>query len=159
MQEIVLIWVKKSYKILITAVILISAVLLIVNNNSTISEPDKICIENKACFDAEIADTPENRTLGLSNRDSLDENKAMLFAFEIEGIYGFWMKDMNFPLDIIWIDKNLEIVGIEKNLQPCETGRSCFIVYPDEKIIYALEVNSGLSDRHGFEKGDVIYFR
>ncbi len=150
---------KKTLKsvLFITLLIAIIVVGYFIYKNSH-NNSEKICIADKKCFDSEIADTPEKMILGLSNRDSLDENKAMLFVFETEGIYGFWMKDMNFPLDIVWIDKNLEIVGIEKNLQPCETGRSCLTVYPDEEIIYVLEINSGLSDRYDFENGDVVHF-
>ena len=52
----------------------------------------------------EVADTDASRTLGLSGRDSLDSGAGMLFTFDAPGIYPFWMKDMKFPLDMVWID-------------------------------------------------------
>ncbi len=120
---------------------------------------NKICIEDKACFYAEIADTLSEREKGLSGRQTLGNDKGMLFIFESETIPGFWMKDMNFPLDIIWIDNNMKIVGIEKTLGPCEEGKECPVIYPDKQIKYVLEIKSGLSDIYGFEEGNSVFFR
>ena len=60
-----------------------------------------------------------NRLKGLSIKNTLNESEGMLFPFDTPGEYSFWMKDMKFPIDIIWIDSNYKIVYIEKNLQPC----------------------------------------
>jgi len=81
------------------------------------SKSNKICIEGKTCFYAEIADTLGERERGLSGKQSLGDDKGMLFIFEEETLPGFWMKDMKFPIDILWIDENKKIVGIEKNMQ------------------------------------------
>lgn len=62
----------------------------------------------------DIADTVVTRTQGLSGRTSLAETDGMLFVFENADRYGFWMKDMNFAIDIIWIDPEKNIVYIEK---------------------------------------------
>ena len=126
-------------------------------NNST-SNSRKACISDKACFNVEIADTLSEREMGLSGRDSMDNNSGMLFIFQEEEMPGFWMKDMKFSLDIIWIDSDLKIVGIEKNLQPCQAIENCPVFYPDKKIMYVLEINFGLSDDFGFEKNDSVYF-
>lgn len=65
-----------------------------------------------------IADTPEEHQRGLSNIESLDEKEGMLFIFPKEGRYGFWMKDTLIPLDIIWINDDMSVVHIEKNVSP-----------------------------------------
>lgn len=145
---------KRSYIItLIILVIGISIFLASTNSEST------ACIENKKCFDIEFAGTEYLRELGLSNRESLPQNNGMLFVFEEDVIPGFWMKDMNFPLDIIWIDSNFEIVGIEKDIQPCETIENCPAVFPEREIRYVLEINSGLSDFYDFKEGDSVKIR
>src|SRR3989344_5288383 len=53
----------------------------------------------------DVADTPELRQLGLSGKKSLEKDSGMLFVFDTTGIYGFWMKEMAFPIDVIWIDE------------------------------------------------------
>jgi len=137
----------------ITLVIL-SIVFIFVKTN----QPEKVCIESKSCFVVEIADSEEERRTGLSNKDSIEEDEGMLFTFQEEEFPGFWMKDMNFSIDIIWISSDMKIIGIERNIQPCGQD-SCLIFYPQEKIKYVLEINSGMSERYGFEEGDSVYLR
>ena len=115
----------------------------------------EICIEEKACFEIEIANTSEKRISGLSGREFLEENKGMLFVFPEESMPGFWMKDMKFSIDIIWINRDLEIIDIDKNQIPCEE-KNCIILHPTSNILYVLELNSGLSERYGFEIGNKI---
>lgn len=64
-----------------------------------------------------VADSPSERALGLSGVKSLPEREGKLFIFDIEGRYGFWMKDMLFPIDILWIDNSGKIVHIEENVR------------------------------------------
>lgn len=92
-------------------------------------------------FIAEVANTEAKRTLGLSGRKSLQTNQGMLFVFDEPSQPGFWMKDMNFPIDIIWLDENKKIIGIEKNLQPSSYPQ---VFYPPQKIKSVLEINSGI---------------
>ncbi|MCR4275020.1 MAG: DUF192 domain-containing protein [Candidatus Campbellbacteria bacterium] len=98
----------------------------------------------------EVVDTPELRTQGLSGRKSLLPNTGMLFVFDTSDVYGFWMKDMFFSLDIIWLDNNFTVVHLEQNVSP-ETYPSVFI--PNEKALYVLEVNAGVSNELHIEKG------
>lgn len=112
-------------------------------------EKKTACI-NDHCFNLEIARTLEEKKKGLSFRDNLDQNAGMLFIYQKEGIYSFWMKDMSFPLDIIWIDKDQKIVHIERNVQPCQ--ETCQKLKSKEKAIYVLEINSGKD----FKVGDLV---
>ena len=102
-------------------------------------------------FSIEIADTPAKRIRGLSGRSSLPENRGMLFIFEIPGQYGFWMKGMFIPIDIIWIRGN-RIIGLEKNILPS----SNLNYYSPEPVDKVLEINAGLSDKLGLKAGDEI---
>ena len=79
----------------------------------------------------------------------------MLFIFLIPDKYGFWMKDMKFSLDLIWMDKNLAIVDMTKNLSP-ETFPAVFS--SSSPVKYVLEVNAGWSDRNKIKIGDTVVF-
>jgi len=119
--------------------------------------PARVCFENK-CFKVEIADTLEKRELGLMNREFLAPDSGMLFIFENEEIYNFWMKDTLISLDIIWIDKNNKIIFIKENAKPCKV-EPCKLFEPNKKALYVLEIHKGLAKKMGFEIGDVVEFR
>lgn len=92
---------------------------------------------------------------GLSGRESLGENKGMLFIFPESGLYPFWMKDMKFPIDIIWISEFGKVVHIKKNALPTS--------YPDlfvseDLAKYVLEVPNGFTDKHDIKVGAVFEF-
>lgn len=101
----------------------------------------------------EIADTDEKRERGLSGRKSLGKNEGMLFIFQLPAKYSFWMKDMFFPLDIIWIDENKRVSAISKNIFP-ETYPASFS--PSEDVKYVLEVNAGWAEKNGVKVGGFI---
>ncbi len=101
----------------------------------------------------DIADDAAKRALGLSGRIALASDAGMLFVFENSGKYGFWMKDMNFPIDIIWIDEAGKIVHIEKSLSP-DTYPKVFGQQDTAK--YVLEVQSGFSDAQHVKIGDKV---
>lgn len=98
----------------------------------------------------QIADTPEEREQGLSDRPSLADTEGLLFVFDTPSNYGFWMKDMNFPIDIIWIREEGTIVGVERAVSPHTYPE---IFYPPEPVKFVLEVTSGFADRHSVSAG------
>lgn len=106
-------------------------------------------------FKVEIVDTQDKRTLGLSGRESLPDDSGMLFVFENSYFHGFWMKDMNFPIDIIWLDENLKVVHIEKNVQP-ESFPEVYL--PDKPALYVLEINAGEAEKNSIKVGSEIVF-
>jgi len=103
----------------------------------------------------EIADTDAKRQLGLSGRDSLLRGRGMLFVFDKPGNYGFWMKDMKFPIDIIWIDSDMRIVGVEENVSPNTFPKS---FYPLSPVLFVLETPALFSSSHHVEVGGSITF-
>lgn len=105
----------------------------------------------------EIADTESKRQLGLMSRQSMPENQGMLFVFEKEETQSFWMKNMKFPLDIIWISEDKRIVDIKSNVLPCRD--SCESIVPQAKAKYVLEVNAGFVERNKIRIGDEVSFR
>jgi len=103
----------------------------------------------------ELALTPENQEKGLSNISSIGENEGMLFIFEKPLIHNFWMKDMNFPIDIIWIDKDMKVIFIEKNVKP-DTYPQTF--GPNKDSQYVLEVNALFSEKNNLKVNDSVIF-
>ena len=118
------------------------------------SQVTKKVIINEKSFNVEIADNQIERSQGLMFRKELEENSGMLFLFESSGKHSFWMKNTLIPLDMIWIDENLEIVFIFENAQPCE--ETCDSITPDKNAKYVLEINSGLVEKYNFKIGDEI---
>ena len=110
-----------------------------------------VCFEEK-CFNVEISDNDIERSVGLMYRTSLSENNGMLFIFESQGIYSFWMKNTFIPLDIIWVHENFKIVYIYENAQPCR--ESCNSITPNKDAKYVLEINSGLAEKYKMKVGD-----
>ncbi len=98
----------------------------------------------------EIADTPAERTQGLSGRASLPEDAGLFFVFEQPGLYEFWMKDMKFSIDIMWLDENYKVVGIKENATP-ESYPQTFL--PEQPALYALETNVGFVRKNNIKIG------
>lgn len=111
----------------------------------------------KASVMAEVADTPDARMKGLSGRLSLPEFGGMLFVFEKPGFAGIWMKDMKFPIDILWI-RNGKVVDMKENVPPPQLGISSDlpIYYPTVPADFILEVNGGFSNSHSIQIGDRV---
>jgi len=112
------------------------------------------CFKDK-CFYVEIAKNNKERLRGLMYRQTLPKNKGMLFIFEEEDFYPFWMKNVSFPLDIIWLNTDKEAVFISKNTPPCKK-EPCQVIEPGEKARYVLEINAGMSDKMGLSVGDKL---
>ena len=101
---------------------------------------------------------------GLSGRPSLDKNSGMLFDFAKPGRYGFWMKEMNIPIDIIWLDDNWRVIDLTENISPPrlrsgQTLDSLTIYQPRAPARYVLEVNSGFTVAHQITIGAQIVLK
>lgn len=107
---------------------------------------------------AEIPTTRELMAKGLAVKNELRDNESMLFVYEEPSRHSFWMKDMRFPIDIIWIDSNGRIVHIEENLEPCPLAPICPSYAPNADSQYVLETASGFAQRHNIGLGTYIKF-
>ncbi|MDO8515806.1 MAG: DUF192 domain-containing protein [bacterium] len=110
-------------------------------------------------FQVDIADTGEKRMQGLSGRDPLDPDEGMLFIFDSPGMLGFWMKDMKFDIDIIWI-RDGKVIGFSQNAkaEPEKSLLQLPLYYPPERAKEVLEVNAGTVARLGIKVGDSAEF-
>lgn len=91
-------------------------------------------------IEVSVADEQDERILGLSGTPKLDDLEGKLFIFDHDAKHGIWMKDMLMPLDIIWIDKNLQVVHIEENVQPNTYPNIVFS--PEVDARFVLEMNA-----------------
>jgi uncharacterized membrane protein (UPF0127 family) len=104
-------------------------------------------------IDFEIASTSAEQEQGLSDRSNVPDNYAMLFVFPEDGQYGFWMKDMEVPLDMIWVTDNGTIASINQNVA-ADSYPAVF--YPPVPIRYVLETRVGLAQEKGWKVGTHI---
>ncbi|HKJ17736.1 MAG TPA: DUF192 domain-containing protein, partial [Xanthomonadales bacterium] len=105
-------------------------------------------------FSVEIADTPDKQQLGLMFRESMPRDHGMLFIFPGETMRSFWMKNTKIPLDIIYFDKDLEMVSHSRAV-PCRT-RQCPGYPSTGPAMYVLELNAGLAEELGLVAGDQL---
>lgn len=102
----------------------------------------------------EFAESSEEVQYGMMYRKQMDENTGMLFFMPDERPQSFWMKNTYVPLDIVYINQNLEIVNIQENAEPL-SEKSLPSLYPAR---YVLEVKGGYSQRHGLKPGMKVAF-
>ncbi len=105
----------------------------------------------------ELATTLPAQERGLSGLPSLPRNEGMLFVFDHEDYWMFWMIDMKFPLDIIWFNSARQVVYTEPDLKPCPPD-DCPVVMPNVKSMYVLEVNAGFIAAHHITLGTIFSF-
>jgi uncharacterized protein len=117
-------------------------------------QPAVIVFPN-ASFFIETVEEEGQRIKGLSGKESMKENRGMLFKFEQEEYWSIWMKDMLFSLDIIWLDQNLVVVDLKENVSP-ETYPSSFS--PQKPAKYVLEINAGLCEKYQIKINDQAKF-
>lgn len=125
------------------------------------SQPSNLAGENGLCFPEkcitiERADDPAEQTRGLMYREGISENEGMLFLFQNEGRRFFWMKNVSFPIDIIWLSADKKVLGIT-NADPC-TADPCPSYPSPEGVKYVLEVASGFSQKNNLTIGTEVVF-
>jgi len=118
----------------------------------------KVALPSGKIILAEVADTAEKRTKGLSNREELAYNSAMLFVFDNESYHSFWMPDMHFAIDIVWLDSNYKIVDVAEDVQPAiDKSLGSLPRYINQTPAkYVLEFNSGFCAENDLADGDYI---
>lgn len=115
-------------------------------------------IVNNQTFKVDLAKSEKDKIKGLSGRKSHAQDKGMLFLFDSKDKYGFWMKDMQFPIDIIWLDDN-KVVYIVKNAPSAGQTPNLTIYRPDKPANRVLEINAGLSDKYNITEGTTVTYK
>ncbi len=153
-KELIVKAARKHAEILIAAVLVVSAVSF--GAYLRVSRPPEgTLVMNGMVFRAEVVDTPQAVEKGLSGRQSLAPDAAMLFVFDEAKTWCFWMKDMEFSLDILWLDDSKTIVAVESDLAP-ETYPQDYC--PPKPALYVVEVRAGTADQLGLKPGAQVSF-
>ncbi len=107
------------------------------------------------CLKLEQVSSPRALRQGLSGRISMPVDQGMLFVFDRSSRYCFWMKDMRFPIDIIWLSTDKKVLHLEENVEP-KTYPNNFC--PGQAAQYVIEVNSGVARKAKIEEGKQLQF-
>lgn len=103
----------------------------------------------------DYAVTPAERERGLSGRGQLADNEGMLFQFEQPSLHCFWMKDMKFPIDIVWLNSDMMVIDLRENVSPDSyPAQFC----PAQNASYVIEVRAGLTKMAQVDLGDRLQF-
>ena len=114
----------------------------------TITKADSSIIK----LDIEIADNEFETQTGLMYRHKMEDDRGMLFIFESAQVHNFYMKNTEIPLDIIYITSDKKIATLIKNAVPFDESSLSSQV----AVQYVLEVNAGMSNKWGLQKGDQV---
>lgn len=125
----------------------------------TINFDHKIKINN-TIFDANFANTEILRNKGFSDVKEINENQAILFIFDQPSMQTFWMKDMNFDLDMLWVGGNNKIIKIDKNVSKNFYNKNnpalSEMLHSPALVKYVLEIKAGVSEKNKINIGDEI---
>ena len=159
---------KKKIFWMVTCVLFISAALYLRNQSEGLSDRSSTLLSRptvsigKHVFAVELAQSSEERQLGLGNRKNISDNAGMLFVFPERDRHSIWMRNMLFPLDIIWLNSadtkegSLTVVDMRLEVSP-ETYPEAFL--PMEDALYVLELPAGSAKKAGIGMGSVLTFR
>lgn len=148
---------KKNLFIIILLLFLffVSIFLFIKFTNNKTKDKTKINIKENI-YTLIVSRTDEDKARGLMNVSYMKSNEGMIFIYENEVKYGFWMKNCLIPLDMIFINKDGKVVDINKNALPCKENIVCPTYYPDFNYKYVIELNSGQIDEIDLKIGDIV---
>ncbi|MEM0150032.1 MAG: DUF192 domain-containing protein [Candidatus Micrarchaeaceae archaeon] len=102
---------------------------------------------------AELSDTFVKRMIGLMYRDGLEKGLCMLFDFHSKGRYGIWMHNMRFPIDVLWIGEDMQIVDTLAFAKRCGSLLRCRTYRPSSPARYVIELPAGYIDEKGVAAG------
>jgi len=113
---------------------------------------------NDHSFRVTVAVSQQEQEIGLSKTKSLQQDQGMIFLFQKPGHYSFWMKDMKFPIDIIYINQDTIVTIKENALPPKNNTENPTIYNPTEPSDKVLEIQAGLSQKYNFKNGDKVKY-
>ncbi|MBN2198296.1 MAG: DUF192 domain-containing protein [Candidatus Aminicenantes bacterium] len=117
----------------------------------------KVFFPDGSAVTAELAVTDAERQMGLMHRPRMNADQGMLFVFAEEDFHPFWMKNVRFAIDILWLDKNRRVVHIASRVPPCL--RDPCPSYPSPlPAMFVLELKSGEAEARGLKLSDRLEF-
>lgn len=130
------------------------------NQNQSVStvsilRKDGVVVGARTLISATLADSDQERQQGLSGTKALPENSGMWFVFPTSSKQGFWMKDMKYPIDIVWISEKGTVVAITENLKPDSYPQ---VSYSPTPVMYVLEIAAHTAKQYGITVGTTLSF-
>lgn len=148
----------KKVILIIVLITIASSIFFVMNKNAgnkLIIKTDK----KEVTFNVEFVRSPGDKARGLAKYDDIDDGFGMVFFNDVDTKTPFWMKDMKFPIDILFINSNNIIVDIHENNQPCLNNDSCPLIIPISNYRTVLEIKNGLVNKYEIKVGDQIVFK
>jgi len=152
----------QTIKITFAAAALLTALIFLIgmkhSDNTTERRVEAQVSVGNAGLVVEIANTEQEKARGFSNRDTLDMDSGMLFLFSELAVRHFWMKNMRFPIDVLWIARG-SVVGLQENI-PFQSDTGEVVRFEsNEPADMVLEVSAGWIKEHGVSVGDMVSMR
>lgn len=160
---------KKIFLILVVLIVL-SAIATVIENTASKNAPltqtspafsyatTTVSTPNGTIV-VQIADTENEQIQGLSDRTSLPQGTGMLFVFSVPNPQYMWMKDMNFPLDMVWLDQNKKITRIAADVSPASYKEVPPQIFSSPTpSLYVVELPAGDAARLGLSVGSTLSF-
>lgn len=143
----------------LSSIFLVAAVIVFFNVDTVLPKQEIKIQTSRTTYSliVEVAKEREEQQIGLMGRETMDIDEGMLFVYEAEVTPAYWMKNMEMPLDILFIDKDQKIIHIAKDVPPCtSSGDDCELYSPSSPIKYVLELRAGFTDEFKVGVGDVV---
>jgi len=147
---------RSKFKYFIAAGFIFIFAILMMNRFSNKNNPPYVRIGSVE-IPVELAIDAAAQQKGLSGRPSLDPNNGILFIFSRPAIYTFWMRYMNFPIDIIWINDD-KVIDISANVSNDFDPKNPTFYEPVAPAQYVLEVNANFAEKENIKIGDSVSF-
>lgn len=137
--------------------IIIMVILGLLRGTQTPFKPTQKAILGNQTFKVKISESEKDKEIGLSQTKSLPNDYGMVFTFKNDGFYPFWMRDMKYPIDIIFINDG-KVVKIFPNVPPPKANEVPKIYVSEVPADTVLEISAGLSEKYNVKEGDSIKF-
>jgi len=155
-MERVIFFIRENIRLLLGLAVVIFIIILIATYTVSNNNNGTYVAINDSKFQVEVAETDTEKQIGLSNTQSLPENEGMLFLFDKPGFYSFWMKEMKFPIDIIFINGNKVTTIVTNAMPPSKNDGNLPLFQPTEESDKVLEVNAGIAKKYNITEGSII---
>ena len=147
---------RNPFRLYIGIALVFFGVLALVGGIIGLTDNRQRLIAPKGIITVEVVDTPETRQQGLSNRASLGDDEGMLFVFDdVSSNHCFWMKDMQFPIDMVWLDEEKRVINTFEFVEP-STYPQTFC--PEGPAKYGLELYGYRAAEIGIVAGAQLRF-
>lgn len=147
----------KNWRLVVPTLVILVAAFVAASGGGSCSwvyRNDEVVRIGSVAITTEIAQTNQEKIKGLGGRACIDDEQGMLFIYDKPGFYSFWMKDMKFPIDIIWIGSDYRVVDIEKHIKPSTYPKS--FTNNAKPAQYVLEIKAGRANQLGITLGTPV---